>query len=511
MKLFGRMAAATCLLAAAAGGQRPAHADIEIVNRNGFTLNFSFQGTLAGFAASNIDYGVGNLDTDLSRRRTSRAWGEAYAEPGLNGQLATARLGTFYFGLSVITSVSFGDGDAISGLAPQGSRSTTSLHQGWTMTEDAFGGWRSANLFPSLGPDAIDISGGYQSFTIGDGLVIGDGTNSGWGRGASYLDPRGAFHDTAIIRFNPSAIAPVRAAAFMLSSNTNQTRMFNNDQAQSRLAGGTLEWYAPAPQVEGQPPVPDFWRVTGTYFNIYDADSNPALCFQNFACAAPATTANRDGLNVFSIRAGGSFFDNRDILLYGEFVYQSNNRSNRRVRAYGWYVEGGYRFSSVPWSPMVSYRYAQFSGDANPGDGTDRSYDPLFSASGLRDTGPGTWYLGEIYGYYLGTISNINVNQFHVRASPASTLNIGLLYYLADFNEPAQYGVSSSGAFHEIDVYAEWAPLPWLTVTPTFAVNIPRSGYRQIAQGAVAANGQPATTPTDRNIYLFQTVVAVSF
>jgi hypothetical protein len=500
------MATAACLLTVAAGAPRPASADVEIINRNGFTLNFSFQGALAGFSVSNIDYGVGNLDTDLSRRRTSRAWGEAFAQPGLNGQLTTARLGTFYFGVSVITSVTFGDGDAISGLAPQGSRSTTSLHQGWTMTENAFGGWRSANLFPSLGTDAFDISGGYQSFTIGDGLVIGDGTNSGWGRGAYYLDPRGAFHDTAILRFSPSAIAPVRAAAFMLSSNTNQLRMFNNDQAQSRLAGGMLEWYAAAPQG-----TEDHWRVTGTYFNIYSADTNPALCFVNFACSAPATTANRDGLNVFSIRAGGSFFENRDIKLYGEFVYQLNNRTNRRVRAYGWYLEGGYRFSSVPWSPMVSYRYAQFSGDSNPGDGTDKSYDPLFSASGLRGTGPGTWYLGEIYGYYLGTISNINVNQFHVRASPTSTLNIGLLYYLADFNEPAQFGATSNGAFHEIDVYAAWTPLPWLTVTPTFAVNIPRDGYRQIARNAVVANGQPATTATDRNIYLFQAVVAVSF
>jgi hypothetical protein len=297
----------------------------------------------------------------------------------------------------------------------------------------------------------------------------------------------------------------------MLSSNTNQRRMFNNDQPETHLAGGMLEWYGPMPQGDGQASDSDLWRITGTYFNIYDADSNPALCFRNLACAAPATDANRDGLNVFSIRAGGAFFANRDILLYGELVYQFNNRSNRRVRAYGWYVEGGYRFSGVPWSPMVSYRYAQFSGDSNPGDGSDRSYDPLFFASGLRGTGPGTWYLGEIYAQYLGTLSNINVNQLHVRASPTGQLDVGLLYYLADFNEPAQVGASSSGAFHEIDVYAEWAPLPWLTVTPTFAVNIPRDGYRQIAQSAVAANGQPATTPTDRNIYLFQAVLAVKF
>jgi hypothetical protein len=509
---FSNTAAAGALALAVVFATRPAHADIELYNRNGFTINFSFQGALAGFSVSNADYGVGNLNTDFGGRRTDRRWGEYFGKPMLTGQYQSDRFGTFYFGVSFITSGNMGsDGDAISSLAPQGLRSTTGFQPTWTMTEDAFGGWRSGNLFPSLGADAIDISGGYQSFTIGDGLVIGDGTNEGWGRGAYYLGPRTAFHDTAILRFSPSAVAPVRGAAFMLSSNTNQRTMRNNDQAQARLAGGMIEWYGPAPQVEGQPPVPDYWRVTGTYFNIYNADSNPAFCFQNFACAAPATTANRAGLNVFSIRAGGSFFENRDILLYGEFVYQANNRDNRRVRAYGWYLEGGYRFSSVPWSPMVSYRYAQFSGDSNPGDGTDKSYDPLFFGSGLRGTGPGTWYLGEIYGQYLGTISNLNISQFHVRASPTAELNIGLLYYLADFNEPGQFGATSSGAFHEINVYAEWTPRPWLTITPTFGVNIPRNGYREIAQNAVTANGQPATTPTDRSIYLIQAVVAVKF
>src|SRR5262245_28720457 len=119
---------------AAAAAAPPARADIEVYNRNGFTLNFSFQGALAGFSVSNIDYGVGNLDTDLSRRRSDRQWGEYFAKPMLSGQYQTERFGNFYFGFSVITSGTFGNGDAVSGLAPQGLRSTSSLNQGWTMT-----------------------------------------------------------------------------------------------------------------------------------------------------------------------------------------------------------------------------------------------------------------------------------------------------------------------------------------------------------------------------------------
>ena len=492
----------------------PARTDIEVINRGGFQLNVSLQAALGGFSVNHTDFGVGNLNTSGTGRRGNRAWGEGFVKPGVNGTYdIPGGYGQFYFGVSLISTTSFGAGDAISSLAPQGLRSTTSNQPSWTAIEDGFGGWRSGSLFPSLGANAIDVSGGYQSFTVGDGLVIGDGTADGWGRAAYYLAPRTAFHDTAILRVDPSAIAPVRATVFHLATNTNQARMANNDQAQARLVGGTLEWYLAAPQTAGQPPVPDVWRVTGMYFNIYDADSNPALCFSNAAgCTAPALTANRDGLNVASLRAGGSFFpQNRDILTFGEFVYQWNNGTGRRVRAYAWYLEGGYRFSSVMWSPTLTYRYAQFSGDSTPGDGTDRSYDPLFFGSGLRNAGPGTWYLGEIYGQYLGPPSNLNVHQIHLRASPTDQLNVGLIYYLADFNKPAQYSVSRSGAFHEIDLYAEWSPTAWLSVTPTFGVAIPRGGYRDIATAAVASNGLPASTRTDQTTYLVQAVIGIKF
>ena len=59
----GRAVLAAAIVASGLASS-PARADIEIYNRNGFTIYFSFQGGLAGFAVSNIDYGVGNLDTD---------------------------------------------------------------------------------------------------------------------------------------------------------------------------------------------------------------------------------------------------------------------------------------------------------------------------------------------------------------------------------------------------------------------------------------------------------------
>jgi hypothetical protein len=185
--------------------------------------------------------------------------------------------------------------------------------------------------------------------------------------------------------------------------------------------------------------------------------------------------------------------------------FHQHNATTARARRC-WYGGGILRDAR---SRTAARRYAQSSGDSNRAT-APTVVRPLFFCSACA--GPaGHGYLGEIYGQYLGTISNLNISQFHVRASPTSELNIGLLYYLADFNQPAQFGATSRGAFHEINVYAEWTPVPWLTITPTFGVNIPRNGYREIAQAAVVANGLPTTTPTDRSIYLFQTVLAVKF
>ena len=137
------------------------------------------------------------------------------------------------------------------------------------------------------------------------------------------------------------------------------------------------------------------------------------------------------------MRLNGAPFQsfNPNLTLNAEFVHQRNANRDREVRANAWYVEPGYKFASLPWSPMAFYRYAQFSGDKDPGDRTDRSYDPLFVTGGVRGAGPGTWFLGEIYSQYLGVLSNINVHQVHVRASPTETLNLGVLLFRFAFDD----------------------------------------------------------------------------
>lgn len=496
----------------AADATGPREPGFAVLNENGWTIRVGADAALGLFRVGNVDFGVGHLNTADNGLHRNRNWIEGFAKPWITITWDRRYAGQVYFRASAIGAFTNGQGDALSSLAPQGARSGTSDRPEFIGVEDAVGGWRSGEAFPSLGRDAIDISGGYQGFVIGDGLVIGDGTVDGFGRAIQYLGSRGAFRDTVILRFDPSELAPVRGALFHLRGNTNQRRMRNFDQADTYLIGGMAEWYGAArPEREGELcEQRHWWCVTGTALHVYRADRNVNLGFSgaNDNSAGASATGNRHGLSVFSIRVAGSFFDDRDILLWSEFVYQHNDRARTRVRAYGFYGEGGYRFSAVPWKPTLTYRFTLFSGDRDTTDRTDRSYDPLFFSGSARGV-PGTWNVTEIYGQYMAAPTNLVLHRFSLRVDPLDNLGIGLLYYLADFHRPQQFGATRHGAFHEVNVFAEWKATDWLTVVPTLGFAVARSGYRQIV--ADQRNQLQLPPGGARTIGLAQIVAGVKF
>jgi len=78
-------------------------------------------------------------------------------------------------------------------------------------TEKAYAGWRSGSLFPALGKNAFDISGGRQNYHIGSGFLIYTGSANGRSQGAYWIAPRQAFKETVIGRFNSG---PVKVEVF---------------------------------------------------------------------------------------------------------------------------------------------------------------------------------------------------------------------------------------------------------------------------------------------------------
>lgn len=110
-----------------------------------------------------------------------------------------------------------------------------------------------------------------------------------------------------------------------------------------------------------------------------------------------------------------------------EVAYQTHRDADWDAWAY--YVRAGYNFSTLPWTPNLSYRYASFSGD-DPSTATYERFDAPLS-SGLD-----TWVQGIVV---RKVVSNSNVDSHRVRLNlaPEKRVSFTLDYFWLLANEPA--------------------------------------------------------------------------
>ncbi|MEL7897124.1 hypothetical protein [Vreelandella neptunia] len=203
-----------------------------VYEKDGTELNVDIEAAVGVFY-SGESYGLG-AKTGPGKSE----WQEGYIKYGLSGSQAMAENSGLYGAVNLVSSGTWGDGDA--GGFTSGNERKTEL-------EDAYVGWRSGNLIPALGEDGLDVSFGRQSFTLGDGFLIGsDALNFGdslsapgldFDRGGAYwLAARKAFDRTAIARIGGSE--GLRGDLFWLSSD-------NRAQANMELAGVNAEYVGP--------------------------------------------------------------------------------------------------------------------------------------------------------------------------------------------------------------------------------------------------------------------------
>jgi Alginate export len=527
--------------AAVVTGIGTAQAHQMLYDQDGYRLAVGIEAGLGTFGVGNVDTGAGNVNTDApsqgpfppSERRTTRDWFEGFIKP-------FAELETPFFGfghtdalVSMVAALTRGNGDATSSLAPQGARSTTSDAPQHAALEDAVIGWHSGDLFAdTFGEDAVELSGGRQSFVIGDSFLIGTGVVNGFGRAAFYLQPRASFDETAILKLN---LSPVRARLFHLENRVDQDLMLGFDQPKTEFFGLDIALFqaseaesSPKPAGEKQAPtaaqavqttrvkkeVPDLWTAGFDFLHVYSADSTPGMF--SFPPGEPSSTlsiyGNRNGLNVYSGYLAGSFFKfDPNIRFHSQFALERNDAVDRRVSAAAWYVEPGYKFASLPWTPQLNLRYAHFSGDPNPNDRLKQSYDPLFTTGGNR--GFGTWFLGEIFGQYISPNSNLNVGMAHLKFAPLDTVEAGIIYYDFHFDYTAQFDnpiVTSKNAAQEVDFYSVWSPTEWLTVSGVVGFAVPGTGLKQAAEAFVIEYG-PAGGRVGRTMTLAEVFASIKY
>lgn len=378
-------------------------------------------------------YGWFNSRKNYDGTLGGSSWREGFIQYGLSGDQRLGGAGTAYGAFNLVSSGTWGDGDA-AGFT-DGSERTTKI-------EEAYLGWRSGELLPLLGLDGLDLSFGRQVISIGDGFLINDdGVNFGRGiadgelnrGGAYYLAARHAFDQTAVIRLGGNQ--GLHGSLIWLKSD-------NRAQAKTELAAGTLE-YGARPGTLGL-----------TWIHGLGVDDHYADDFQR----------QRDGMDVYSLRgAGDAGITNASFAF--EYAWQDKDGGAEKA----WYLEAGYSFTDIAWSPSLSYRYSRYS----------EGWDSLFNGF---NRGYGTWFQGEVAANYSGPFNaNTGVHHAGLKVRPLENLSLGALYF--DFSTLHKSATANLDA-RELDLYAEWALSEHLIISPLIGLYQPRkdenSGGNQV-------------------------------
>ena len=406
----------------------------ELYRQGDSLLNADIEAIFAAIRSSESYDLVGN------RSKSSSSWREGYIKYGLSGSQGLAGNGSLYGAFSLLSSATWGDGDA-AGLT-EGSERRTAV-------EDAYLGWRSGDSLPGLGEDGLDISAGRQLIALGDGFLIqGDPVNVGdvdlgadFDRGgAYYLAGRKAFDQTLAVRLGGNQ--GWRGDLLWLKSD-------NRFQAETELAVANLEQ------------VGELGTLGLSWIRGLDVDQRYAEILG---------LQERDDMDTFSLRGrGGLGVDNLE--LAGEYVTQDK----RSGREHAWYAEASWTFAEQPWSPTATYRYSRFS----------EAFDPLFYGF---SRGYGTWFQGEVAGNYAGPFnSNSRVHHLGLKLSPRENLSLGALYF--DF-DPLDDSRGDLGG-RELDLYVEWMVNDHLLISPLLGFYQPE---RSAEQGGLQLGGDGTNT-----------------
>ncbi|CAA7620767.1 conserved hypothetical protein [Candidatus Terasakiella magnetica] len=492
----------------------PAQADVSLYDQGGFKIDGAFTGGATGFATSGAQFGAGSWTNNggAPGRRISGhpAWSEVFLHPELKLSYETEAAGTFYGDVSAQVTATGGDGDP-------SLISTTYGHPILLGIENLYLGWKSGKLVTGLDENALDLSGGRQSFKVADGFLISNGVTNQGQRGMYWTQSRTAFSQTGIARFGTG---PVRGDVFYLQNETANAKMPRGlyDSAKTKVVGGNIEWFETVAAEEGKPAkdgnanfADRKWYVGLTYFNVIDANDNGPFAFGHNDAANSVVTntlsSNRNGMNVVSAHVGGNMLPFLpDFSLYGNYVIERNAKANHKVSANAWYIEPGYQLSEVAWTPKLSYRYAHFSGDNNANDATKKAYDPFFYNAITR--GFGTWFIGEIVGNYVIANSNVNINQLTFSVNPTDTVKLSVLAFNYAYDARTQNaGVRSSDLAREVDFAVEWAITDNLSWSTAFGAAKAGSGYKQ----NISANSNPAGLPMNSTWLLGETSLVVKF
>ena len=157
--------------------------------------------------------------------------------------------------------------------------------------EDLYIGWRSGKSLGSLGENVLDFTVGRTQYKLGHGLLLWDGAAEGGSRGGYWTNARKAFEFAAIGRFKPG-------------THTVEAFYLEKDELPESDTDSKL------------------WGVNYEY--AFGEDTTLGATYMKWS-ANPAEAPQRDGLDVYNVRAFTAPFPNLKALSFELEYAQEDN------------------------------------------------------------------------------------------------------------------------------------------------------------------------------------------
>ena len=274
------------------------------------------------------------------------------------------------------------------GAASVGQDNNRSDARATSSWEEGYAGVVGGGVTASGSTWAYNVSYGMQPYCIGGGMLVCQIASSGGDRAADFAWPRwtGTHFLKAQFRVNATEITGFRFEANDMPATGTVLAGVNVDHN----SGSGLS-------------------VGGTWLTALDSRS------QYYLPTGPSAMS-RDGLRALHLRGTVTPPPGKDgPVLKAEWARQTN--ANFDMDARGWSAEGGWSFSTVRWSPSLTYRFSRTTGD-DPATSRFERWDLLYSGNDIN-----TWVQGQLM-KNIQYNSNVIVHRVMARAQPRRTLRL---------------------------------------------------------------------------------------
>lgn len=372
-----------------------------LYDAEGLKIRAHLQAGLNGVVENNLFWNFSDTFAPSAHYNPRKQWLESYVKPGISFSNDFNEDLQLYGKASAVASGTLGVDAYDTG------------NTGRITLEEAYLGIRTQI---SAGTE-LDFSYGPREYKIGTGMLIANGGNSGFERGALKFGPRKAWKSAAIAKLSHDDFT---ATGFYFQPNE-----LPDSSSNTQLIGTDFRYQWGKESFAGI-----------TYGHVLKSNSPYPKAAPDGIGAPSIIPDGREGLNFIDVYAIGKPFPDQieNLIAGGEFAYEWNDRINLSAWAARVYV--GYNFTDMPWSPEFAVAYQTFSGD-NPNTSRLERFDPLF-----YEGNPSNWSTGSKSSMVFIN-SNVNAFLLSLRVKPTERDTFTLRYAHIRANElrsPIQFG-----------------------------------------------------------------------